>query len=130
MIEAERIPDRQHFLPDVQIMRRPDGDGRERLLRHTNLQYHHIVIWVGTDERGLMFSPICQRDGDRICSVDDMKIGDDVPLLVPDESRSGPLRDLKEIERPGVSLNRSIRDEDNGFRRPLEHGHRGPLIRA
>src|SRR6266850_2868745 len=77
-----------------------------------------------------MLRPICQRDGDRICPVDDMKIGDDVPLLVPDKPRSGPLRDLKEIERPGVSLNRRIRDIDYGFRCPLEHGHRGPLIRA
>ena len=78
----------------------------------------------------LCFAPIGQRDGDRIGPVDDMKIGDDVPLLVPDKSRSGPLRDFKEIERPGISLNRRIRDEDHGFGRPLEHGHRGSLIRA
>ena len=128
MIEAEGIPDRQDFLPDTQVVRRPDGERRERVFRRTNLQHGHIVIGVGADERGLMLRSIGQRDSDRVCPVDDMKIRDDVPLLVPDEPCPGALRGLEEIEGPGVSLNRRIRNEDHRFRRPFEHSHCGPLI--
>src|SRR4026208_123736 len=121
MIEAERVSDRQDLLPNAQIMRYPDDDGRERLFWGTNLQDRQIVIGIGADERRLILRPIGQCNGDRIRPIDDMEIGDNVPLLVPHESRSGPLRDFKSIERPWVSLNRSIRDKDYGFRPPFEH---------
>ena len=59
-----------------------------------------------------------------------MEIGDDVSLFVPDKSRSGSLGGFKKIERPGVPLNRRVRDKDHGLRGPLEHGHGGPFIHA
>ena len=83
--------------------------------RRLNLQHRHIVIGIGADNCSLMFCPVGQRDRDRIGPIDHVKIGDDVSLLVPDKSRPGPLRGLQEIERPGVSLNRRIRDEDHGL---------------
>src|ERR1051326_1332866 len=125
MIEAERVPDRQYFLSHMQIMRCPDREGRERLFRRTNLQYRHIMVGICADEGGLMLGPIGQRHGNRIRPVYHMKIGDDMSLFVPDESGPGTLWNFKEIERPGVSLNRRIRNKNHGFRHPFEYGNRG-----
>jgi hypothetical protein len=49
-----------------------------------------------------------------------MEVGDDVALPAPDESCPGSLRHFKQIERPGVTLHRPVRDKHDGSRRPLE----------
>src|SRR5262245_1172363 len=86
------------------------------------------MVGVDADHRRLVLHTIAQRDFDRIGSVDHVEVRDNMSLLVPDKSGAGALRHLQRIERPKISLDRRIGDEDDGPGNLVEDGHRGPFI--
>ena len=70
-----------------------------------------------------------QRDLGTTGILDDVKIGDNMPLLVPDKPRATALRHLRHIETEEVTLPCQRGDEDHRRRGLPEERDRGALLR-
>src|SRR5574338_506713 len=61
------------------------------------------MVWIDPDDLRFIFGPIRQGDGDGIRAVNDMVVGDDVPLPAPHEPGPGSLGHFEHIGRPAIA---------------------------
>ncbi len=76
-----------------------------------DLEHGQIALFIGTDQRSIVFITAAGADRDRICVFDDVMIGDDVAVLCQDDTAAGTAADilLERIaavgDRFGLNLN-------------------------
>ena len=86
VVEAEGIADGDDLLPDLEVARRADDDGRQAAERSFELEDGDVLGRVAADERRLDLPLVGQADHELVALVDDVEVGDDVALVVPDEA--------------------------------------------
>ena len=82
--EAEGIADRVNFLADLQIGR--IAESHRLRVGSFDLEYGQVMGAVGTDDCGLIFFAVVERDPDLACIGNDVIIREDVSFLVDDEA--------------------------------------------
>ena len=81
------LPMAMTFLADLEVVRRADRDRTQAGDLLAELEDGDVLRRIAADERGLDLFLIRQADHVFVALVDDMEVGDDVPLVVPDEAR-------------------------------------------
>ena len=100
-LEAERVADRDDRVADFESSRVGQGKWCERAGTGIDLEQCEVGGRVAADEGCLQRVVVREAHLDRGCSVDDVKVGDDVPLLVQHETRAERLRRLLELAGRG-----------------------------
>ncbi len=83
--DSERVAHGQDRVADAQGIGIAPLDGRQLVLR-IDLQHRDVVLGVGADQRRGQLLAVVELDGDLLRVVDDMVVGDDVPVRRNDEA--------------------------------------------
>ena len=94
LIQAERIADGVAELADLQVVRGADDDGTQLVLGGVDLQHGDVFFGHAADEPGLVGGLVGERHLGGVGIADDVEVGDDVAVVVPDEPRAGALGHL------------------------------------
>ncbi len=122
VIEAEGVTDRDRLLPDLDVrLLRGDLDGDEQLLRGVDLEHGDVLARLDADHRGRERLRALEVHRERLGAVDDVKVRDDVPLVVPHEARAAARGDLDLRAAPPVVHHAGLCHEHDGGRDRLEH---------
>ena len=127
LVEAERVPDREHLLPHLQPLARADENRRQLLRRSRDPEDGEILVRLDADDGGLPVRLVRERDDGGVGPGDDVKIRDDVSLPVPQKARARALRHLGHLEEVDRALGER-RDVDDRRARALEERDRGLLV--
>src|SRR5205085_40637 len=82
------------LLPDLEVVRLPDQDGPQLVGLRVDAEHGDVLAGEGADQPGPVGGAVVHRHLGGVGAEDDVDVGDDVPPLVPDEARAGPLRHL------------------------------------
>ncbi len=108
------LPRARIFWPTITVEESPRFERKELVGRHSDQEHGHVVRRIGADDPGLVRRAVEERDPDRdpagIVFLDDVKIGQDVALLVDDEPRAGAGRGLVAEEAGHLGLGRDVDD--------------------
>src|SRR5262249_8045546 len=102
VIEAEWVADGVGTLADDQVLRLADVDGLQLGRRGVNSQYCDIPRAAAAYQTGLMPGAVVERNHRGVGPFDDMVVGDDVAVLVPDDAGAGAARDALQVARGRV----------------------------
>ncbi len=127
-VEAEGIADGEHLLPDLQVTARADRNGSRRVRRDVDLQYRDVMGFARADEPRRVVAPIGQTHACARGAIHDVQVGDDVTLLVPEESGARAARHGHDVARPEVEHALAGRDVDDRRLGVLEEGDVGLLF--
>src|SRR5207253_6441208 len=86
VIEPVGIADGKGALADLQIVRRADQDRVQLALGGVDVQNGDVLVRKRPHQAGVINRLIRHADLGRAGVADDVKVGDDVPVLVPDEA--------------------------------------------
>ena len=133
VIEPKRVPDREDTLAHHGVSARSD-DERFHLPQRlwvVHLQHGDVLIVVEPNDCGvvrlLILHPAFirqKRHLQLIRLVDDVVVGDDVPLVVPDDAAPRPLRLFREIQRERISAHGDIGDVHDARLGVIKQSHR------
>src|SRR4029078_3758939 len=87
-IEAEGVPDRDHRVADVHVVRVSEREGRERARVNVDLEHGYVVRRIGPDDSSLHALVVREADADRPRALDDVVVRDDVSRLVDHGARA------------------------------------------
>ena len=107
------LPRARIFWPTITFEESPNVTRKQLLGRHADREHGHVVRRVGADDPGLVRRAVEERDPDRHparSSLDHVKIGQDMPLLVDDEARAGAGGGLVAEEAEHLGLGRDVDD--------------------
>src|SRR5436190_751960 len=132
MSKPDRIPDREHHVPDQKLIR--PADARHRELGEVDLQHREVGVGIATHDARVRLAPVLELHADRISVGDDMVIRDDVTALIHDDPGAEAALDALPVarhvfpeqlsERGGEPLGHEPRGVD------VDHGGRGALHRG
>ncbi len=86
-LEPERVPDRDDGVADPDGVRVCEGERRERLGRHVDLQHRQVRGRIRADDRRPDRVLVREADLDARGALDDVIVRDDVAVLVDHEAR-------------------------------------------
>ena len=101
-------------LPHFQVRRGTQWNGLDTSLGRIDLEDRNVFAGLYTDHGGRVAVAVVQRDREAAGAIDDVVIGDDVALGVPDEARAGPRGALEGLAGPEVAHDLGLGDEDRG----------------
>jgi len=118
-IEAERIANRKRVLPHAQIGAAAE---RQRLRQGGELYFQHgqVVGGADADKRGIQVTAVAQSHASGRRTGDDVPVGDNVSVRIPDETRPGAARHVEHVARPAIHDLRLRADIDDRRARLLE----------
>ena len=135
VVQTERVADGVHALPHQQVGARPDGKrakGRDaargfhgavlpgKLFGVVNLKDGDVLVRVEPDYFGGIDILFLRRDPQLARSVDDVKVGDHVPAVVPDDAGPSPGGSLDGVEGEHVPSLLQVGDVHDGGRVGVE----------
>mmetsp|Transcript_10703 Transcript_10703/g.43300 ORF Transcript_10703/g.43300 Transcript_10703/m.43300 type:complete len:494 (+) Transcript_10703:435-1916(+) len=136
VIQAERIADGVHVLPDEELRRRADLDGSQHRPGRRDLEDRNVFLGLGPHEHGVVrrhrrfVARAEPRDRGFLRLVDDVEVRHDVALAVPHEARARARGNLDATHRQRRRLPHDRgRDERHGGRDLLEEFHGALLAR-
>src|SRR3990170_1848198 len=88
-VEAEGIANRHHEPPYLQILGFTKGYDVKAVGAGIHFEDGKIVGWIGPGNLGRHHCAVRKRHVELVCPLDDVEVGNDVSLLVVDETRSG-----------------------------------------
>ena len=110
------LPMAKTFWPTCRSAELPTAMGQQLAPGGVDVQHGEVLVGVGADQRRSVGGVVGQRDTSAQAwrVLDDVEVGDDVAVLVPDEARAGALRHLLDVEVPEIALHRQRGDVDDG----------------
>jgi len=112
-LESQGVADRDHRVADA------DGGGRTQFRGHEagrigHPQHGDVSVGVGCNELGIARRSAADRDGDAGCTVDHVRVGDDVAgRCVEDHSSAGAL--ALTLEWASTGLDHRVDRHDGGL---------------
>ncbi len=101
LAELERRTDRHDQLADLELA--AVALGQRRVARVVDLDHGHVRLLVGADHRRLGFDAVIEGHGDLLGIFDDVVVGQDVTVVVVDETRPDPMAPDAELLLLGSS---------------------------
>ena len=98
LIKTEGIADGVDALADHQIAAAADGDGPEFFARCVDTQHGEIAVGKRTDEFGVPFALVGERDARHARPLYDVKVGHDESAFIPHKAAAGAFGHLKDVE--------------------------------
>ena len=109
--ETERIAEGQNLLADqTRFEESPKLRGKSFSAGDVDQEDGDIVGGVGTDELGVMLGAVEERDADRVGTLDHVKIGENMALLVDHESGARSGGGLIAEEAEALGFGRDVHD--------------------
>src|SRR5262249_2552597 len=115
-VEAERVPDRDHGVADLDVRGVVERKRVKILAAGINLEQREVARRILADNLRAHGGLVAELDRDVARALDDVVVGEDVPVLVDHEPGAGrgPLRGAAERRRLLLDLRLDERDAGGG----------------